>query len=291
MNTIDNKFSFRRLGTMMKRDVRADGMLYLMIFLGMLAFMTYFQLSHFSSNNYLTYLEHYGADRAVKNLHFEMYGHSLMVLLTYICLTTMTLCNPMRKKKGAINYLMMPATCAEKFVSRILISVIATLVLTVLVWLLSDLLRMGIIATFPRYADVPAECNVFTVNRTLWALGNVLTKSCIGGPDRTLHPLVVNYAMVMFYLYCHSLMVLGACMFRNVVASLVPFFTLVYVVFLTADSYFLEEMMACHPVPTLLVFGILTLFNWWLSYRLFSRKQVAPVSCINFFKRRKEVTV
>ena len=283
MNTIDNKFSFRRLGTMMKRDVIADGMLYLVIFLGMLAFMTYFQLSHFSSNNHLAYLEHYGVDRAVKNLHFEMFSHSLMVLLTYICLTTMTLCNPTRKKKGAINY------CAEKFVSRILVAVIATLILTLLVWLLSDLLRMGIIATFPRYADVPAECNVFTVNHTLQALGNVLTKSCIGGPDRTLHPLVVNYAMVMFYLYSHSLMLLGACMFRNVVASLAPFFALVYVVFLTADSYYLEEMMANHPVPTLLVFTILTVFNWWLSYYYFSHKMV--VRRPGYIIRRKEATV
>ena len=274
---------------MMKRDVIADGMLYLVIFLGMLAFMTYFQLSHFSSNNHLAYLEHYGVDRAVKNLHFEMFSHSLMVLLTYICLTTMTLCNPTRKKKGAINYLMMPATCAEKFVSRILVAVIATLILTLLVWLLSDLLRMGIIATFPRYADVPAECNVFTVNHTLQALGNVLTKSCIGGSDRTLHPLVVNYAMVMFYLYSHSLMLLGACMFRNVVASLAPFFALVYVVFLTGDSYYLEEMMANHPVPTLLVFTILTVFNWWLSYYYFSHKMV--VCRPGYIIRRKEATV
>ena len=272
---------------MMKRDVIADGMLYLVIFLGMLAFMTYFQLSHFSSNNHLAYLEHYGVDRAVKNLHFEMFSHSLMVLLTYICLTTMTLCNPTRKKKGAINYLMMPATCAEKFVSRILVAVIATLILTLLVWLLSDLLRMGIIAAFPRYADVPAECNVFTIGHTLWALGNVFSKRSFGGPDQTLYPLVCNYAMVMFYLYSHSLMSLGACMFRNVVASLFPFFALVYVVFLTGDG--LTNLMAHHPVPTLLVFTILTVFNWWLSYYYFSHKMV--VRRPGYIIRRKEATV
>ena len=287
MNTINDKFSFRRLCSVMKRDITADGMLYLWIFLGMLAFMTYFQLSHFSSNNHLAYLEHYGVDRAVKNLHFEMFSHSLMVLLTYICLTTMTLCNPTRKKKGAINYLMMPATCAEKFVSRILVAVIATLILTLLVWLLSDLLRMGIIAAFPRYADVPAECNVFTIGHTLWALGNVFSKRSFGGPDQTLYPLVCNYAMVMFYLYSHSLMSLGACVFRNVVASLFPFFALVYVVFLTGDG--LTNLMAHHPVPTLLVFTILTVFNWWLSYYYFSHKMV--VRRPGYIIRRKEATV
>ena len=35
----------------------------------------------------------------------------------------------------------------------------------------------------------------------------------------------------------------------------------------------------------------LVVFNWWLSYRLFSRKQVVPVSRVNFFKNRKEATV
>ena len=35
----------------------------------------------------------------------------------------------------------------------------------------------------------------------------------------------------------------------------------------------------------------LVIFNWWLSYRLFSRKQVVPVSRVNFFKNRKEAAV
>jgi hypothetical protein len=84
-------------------------------------------------------------------------------------------------------------------------------------------------------------------------------------------------------------MLLGACMFRNVVASLAPFFALLYVVFLTADSYYLEEMMANHPVPTLLVFTILTVFNWWLSYYYFSHKMV--VRRPGYIIRRKEATV
>ena len=287
MNTIDNKFSVKRLGAMMKRDVRADGMLYLVIFLGMLAFMTYFQLSHFSSNNHLAYLEHYGVDRAVKNLYFEMFHHSLMVLLTYICLTTITLCNPTRKKKVAINYLMMPATCAEKFVSRVLVSVIATLVLTLLVWLLSDLVRMGIVATFPRFADVPAECNVFTMNHTLQALGKTFTSNVFRNNGTTL-PLTANYAMVAFYVYCHSLMLLGACIFRNPIAGLLPFVAFAYLVFLTEESSLFDNMMAQHSVFTLLIFATLIIFNWWLSYYYFSRKQIVR-RADNIIKRKEAV--
>ena len=287
MNTITNtnSFSFRRLGEVLKRDIQADKMLYLWIFLGMLAVMIYFQLSYFSSNNYIVCLKYDGADRAVKDFYIETFGNSLMVLLTYICLTTITLCNPTRKKKGSINYLMMPATCAEKFVSRILMAVIATLILTLFVWLLADLVRMGIIATFPRYADVPSECNVFTVNRTLLALASVFSKRSIGGPDHTLYPLVCNYALVMFYVYSHSLMLLGACVFRNVVASLFPFFALVYVVFLTGDG--LTNMMAQYPVFTLLIFMALIIFNWWLSYYYFSHKQI--VRRTGYIIKRKEV--
>jgi uncharacterized membrane protein len=146
---------------------------------------------------------------------------------------------------------------------------------------------MGIIATFPRYAEVPSECNVFTVNRTLLALVNVFSKRCIGGPDHTLYPLVSNYAMVMFYVYCHSLMLLGACVFRNVVASLSPFFALVYVVFLTGDG--LENLITQYPVLVLLIFTILIVFNWWLSYYYFSHKMV--VRRPSYIMKRKEATV
>lgn len=287
MNTINDKFSIRRLGTVMKLDIMADRMLYLVLFVCMVFLMTYQQVAHFDSHNHLIHLSEGDMEWVVKNLRLEMFSSSLMVLLAYIGVMTASICNPTRKKETAINYLMIPSTCAEKFVSRVLIIVLGTLSMTLLVWLLSDLMRMAIVAALPRYANVPAECNVFTFNSTLQALSNVFFTRSIGGPDHVLYPLVCNYAMVAFYVYSHSLMLLGACIFRNFFAGFAPFFIFVYLVFLIGDG--LDNMMAQYPVLLLLVFTILIVLNWWLSYYYFSHKMI--VRRPGYIIKKKEAAV
>ena len=286
MNTIanTNSFSFRRLGEVLKRDIQTDKMLYLGLFIVSFLLMTYLQVRHFDSRNHLFYIERGEISKAIMNLRFNMFSHSLMVLLFYIGIMTATFCNPVRKKQKATSYLMMPVTCAERFVSRVLITIFGTLIMTLLVWLLSDLTRMSIVATFSRYSDA-IGCNVFTINHTLWALGKTFCVNAFGG-NGVEYPLVCNYALMAFYVYCHSLMLLGACIFRNPIAGFLPFVAFAYLVSL---SYFFEKMMAQYPVFTLLIFMALIIFNWWLSYYYFSHKMV--VRRPSYIMKRKEATV
>lgn len=180
----------------------------------------------------------------------------------------------------------MPVTCTERFVSRVLITIFGTLIMTLLVWLLSDLARMGIVATFSRYSDA-IGCNEFTINHTLAALGKTFTSNVFRSNGATL-PLTANYAMVAFYVYCHSLMLLGACIFRNPIAGFFPFVAFAYLVFLTEESNLFDNMMAQHSVFTLLIFATLIIFNWWLSYYYFSRKQIVHRKD-NIIKRKEAV--
>ena len=275
-----NSFSLKRLGAMLKRDIIADGMLYIAIFLGMLALMTYLQIDFFNvdTSDRVSYFEYCIVngyiDTAISQVAFGIWRISLPILLGYLFIMTATLCNPIAKKKSAINYLMLPATCAEKFVSRILITVVATLVMTVLVWYLSDLIRMAIVSTLPRFSNIPAECNTFVVDDTLATFGRLFTKNYIAREEAAL-PLVSNYALVVFYIYSHSLVLLGASIFRLYIARFAPFMGLVYLLFLALDNTTIyDDMVGIYPVPTLVVFAILTLFNWWLSYYYFSHKQI-----------------
>ena len=283
MNTITNtnSFSLRRLGEVLKRDLQADKMLYLGLFIVSFLLMTYLQVRHFDSHNHLLHIERGEISKAIMNLRFNMFSHSLMVLLFYIGIMTATFCNPVRKKQKATSYLMMPVTCAERFVSRVLITIFGTLIMTLLVWLLSDLTRMSIVATFSRYSDA-IGCNVFTINHTLWALGRTFSVNVFKSNGVTL-PLTANYAMVAFYVYCHSLMLLGACIFRNPIAGFLPFAAFAYLVSL---SHFFENMMTQHSVSTLIIFMALIIFNWWLSYYYFSRKQI--VRRAGYIIKRKE---
>ena len=287
-----NSFSLKRLGAMLKRDITADGMLYLGIFLGMLALMTYLQVDFFNvdTSDRVSYFEYCivngYVDTAISQVAFGIWRISLPILLGYLFIMTATLCNPIAKKKSAINYLMLPATCGEKFVSRILITVVATLFMTVLVWYLSDLIRMAIVSTLPRFSNIPAECNTFVVDDTLATFGRLFTKNCVAREEAAL-PLVSNYALVVFYIYSHSLVLLGASIFRLYIARFAPFMGLVYLLFLTLDNTTIyDDMVGIYPVPTLVVFAILTLFNWWLSYYYFSHKQI--VRRAGYIIRRKE---
>ena len=275
-----NSFSLKRLGAMLKRDITADGMLYLGIFLGMLALMTYLQVDFFNvdTSDRVSYFEYCivngYVDTAISQVAFGIWRISLPILLGYLFIMTATLCNPIAKKKSAINYLMLPATCAEKFVSRILVTVVAPLGMAVLVWFLSDLIRIPIVATLSHFSNIPAECNTFVVDDTLATFGRLFTKNCVAREEAAL-PLVSNYALVVFYIYSHSLVLLGASIFRLYIARFAPFMGLVYLLFLTLDNTTIyDDMVGIYPVPTLVVFAILTLFNWWLSYYYFSHKQI-----------------
>ena len=291
MNTINNKFSLRRLWMVMKRDITADGMLYLGIFLGMVVLLTFLQLEFFKidlTNQNVSTFEYYIVngyiDKAISQVSFGLWRISFPVLLLYLFIMTATLCNPLTKKKSAINYLVLPASCAEKYVSRILITIVATLGMAILVAFLADLARMAIVATLPRFANIPAECNTFVVDDTLATLGLVFSKiySAYEGVPR---PLAVNYALVLFYVYCHSLILLGASIFRFYLARFAPLSVFIYLVILMDDMAILENMLLKHPVPTLIVFAILTLFNWWLTYYYFSQKMI--VRRAGYIKRKE----
>ena len=290
MKQVNNTFSLRRLWMVMKRDITADGMLYLGIFLGMVVLLTFLQLEFFKidlTNQNVSTFEYYIVngyiDKAISQVSFGIWQISFPVLVLYLFIMTATLCNPMTKKKSAINYLMLPASCAEKYVSRILITIVATLCMAVLVAFLADLARMAIVATLPRFANIPAECNTFVVDDTLATLGRVFSK--IYAYEGVPRPLAVNYALVLFYVYCHSLILLGASIFRFYLARFAPLSVFIYLVILMDDMAILENMMLKHPVTTLIVFAILILFNWWLTYYYFSHKMI--VRRAGYIKRKE----
>lgn len=291
MKQVNNTFSPRRLWMVMKRDITADGMLYLGIFLGMVALMTYLQVDFFdidTTDQRVSTFEYYiingYIDKAISQVSFGIWQISFPVMVLYLFIMTATLCNPITKKKSAINYLMLPASCAEKYVSRILITIVATLCMAVLVAFLADLARMAIVATLPRFANIPAECNTFVVDDTLATLGLVFSKSYYAY-EGVPYPLVVNYALVLLYVYTHSLVLLGASIFRFYIARFAPLVGFVYLMFLMDDMTILENMLLKHPVTTLIVFAILTLFNWWLTYYYFSHKMI--VRRAGYIKRKE----
>ncbi len=304
MNTINNKFSFARLGAVLKCDFVEHR------WSNIAAFFTLFVaflVCQFTQMNELIEISH------IRSISPEQYMPSLATDCTaffYGVLSLALMCAaadmcgvPLKTKGRGLNYLMMPATNMEKFVARTLVNTILLIVTAFAALLLADLVRMLFVPLFE-----VKEFYGFTLPRILVALGDPFSAAYsaggeVWGPtvDGTVRVIgfsayygAVNVTtMVAAFLFAHSLFILGGCFWRKAaiikiwITQIVVTSAVVWI-FVKLEPYVLPWLgdvltslfeteqqagmtLLSIAIPVLLA---LTAFNWWLGYRLFSRKQV-----------------
>ena len=304
MNTINNKFSFARLGAVLKCDFVEHR------WSNIAAFFTLFVaflVCQFTQMNKLIEISH------IRSISPEQYMPSLaanctaffygVLALTLMCAAADMCGVPLKTKGRGLNYLMMPATNMEKFVARALVNTILLIVMAFAALLLADLVRMLFVPLFE-----VKEFYGFTLPRILVALGNPFSAAYsaggeVWGPtvDGTVRVIgfsayygAVNVTtMVAAFLFAHSLFILGGCVWRKAaiikiwITQIVVTSAVVWI-FVKLEPYVLPWLgdvltslfeteqqagmtLMSIAIPVLLA---LTVLNWWLSYRLFSRKQV-----------------
>ena len=304
MNTINNKFSFARLGAVLKCDFVEHR------WSNIAAFFTLFVaflVCQFTQMNKLIEISH------IRSISPEQYMPSLatnctaffygVLALTLMCAAADMCGVPLKTKGRGLNYLMMPATNMEKFVARVLVNTILLIVMAFAALLLADLVRMLFVPLFE-----VKEFYGFTLPRILVALGDPFSAAYSAGGEvwgptadgtvrvigfSTYYGAVNVTTMVAAFLFAHSLFILGGCIWRKaaiikiwitqivVTSAVVWIFVKLepYVLPWLSDvltSLFETEQQAGMTlmniaIPVLLA---LTALNWWLGYRLFSRKQV-----------------
>ena len=305
MNTINTKFSFARLGAVLKCDLVEHR------WSNIAAFFTLFVaflVCQFTQMNELIEISHIHS-----SISPEQYMPSLaanctaffygVLALTLMCAAADMCGVPLKTKGRGLNYLMMPATNMEKFVARALVNTILLIVMAFAALLLADLVRMLFVPLFE-----VKEFYGFTLPRILVALGNPFSAAYsaggeVWGPtvDGTVRVIgfsayygAVNVTtMVAAFLFAHSLFILGGCVWRKAaiikiwITQIVVTSAVVWI-FVKLEPYvlpWLGEVLTSlfeteqHAGMTLMSIAIpvllaLTALNWWLSYRLFSRKQV-----------------
>ena len=305
MNTINNKFSFARLGAVLKCDLVEHR------WSNIAAFFTLFVaflVCQFTQMNELIEISHIHS-----SISPEQYMPSLaanctaffygVLALTLMCAAADMCGVPLKTKGRGLNYLMMPATNMEKFVARALVNTILLIVMAFVALLLADLVRMLFVPLFE-----VKEFYGFTLPRILVALGNPFSAAYsaggeVWGPtvDGTVRVIgfsayygAVNVTtMVAAFLFAHSLFILGGCVWRKAaiikiwITQIVVTSAVVWI-FVKLEPYVLPWLgdvltslfeteqqagmtLMSIAIPVLLA---LTVLNWWLGYRLFSRKQV-----------------
>ena len=334
MNTINDKFSFARLGAVLKCDFVEHRWSNIAAFFILFAAFLASQLSNMNSIIGTGLRHSIQPDQYMPSLAANFVPFFYGVLSLALMCAAADMCGvPLKTKGRGLNYLMMPATNMEKFVARALVNTILLIVMAFAALLLADLVRMLFVPlfevkefygfTFPRILGEIGETfsSLYRTGSEEWDVieGGIVT---VIGNNPYKGCLTVSI-FVIAILCVHSIFILGGCFWRKaaIVKILLVWFTagltIAWIVIklepIMMDSSKLSEIFSfinnwlpngafsfIESLPEALMFlrsvGIvlllaLTILNWWLSYRYFARKQVVPVSRVNFFKNRKEATV
>lgn len=304
MNTINNKFSFARLGAVLKCDFVEHRWSNIAAFFILFAAFLASQLSNMNSIIGTGLRHSIQPDQYMPSLAANFVPSFYGVLSLALMCAAADMCGvPLKTKGRGLNYLMMPATNMEKFVARALVNTILLIVMAFAALLLADLVRMLFVPLFE-----VKEFYGFTLPRILVALGNPFSAAYsaggeVWGPtvDGTVRVIgfsayygAVNVTtMVAAFLFAHSLFILGGCIWRKAaiikiwITQIVVTSAVVWI-FVKLEPYVLPWLgdvltslfeteqqagmtLMSIAIPVLLA---LTALNWWLGYRLFSRKQV-----------------
>ncbi len=309
MNTTNNKFSFARFGAVLKCDLMENWVRYVGVFAILFFANLAYQLSDIKDVVELSMLRGVPAEEYMGRLASDCVPFFYGVLaLALMCAAADMTAVPFKTKGRAMNYSMMPATKLEKFLSRALINTVMVIVMAYVALFLADLARMLYVSivdiegfygfTLPRVWS-----ELFEPLRAVYengGVGYVFVNGVMLRPGWEMGMAIMAVAtIVLFVLYVHSIFLLGGCIWRKgallntlfmgcmiaflfvwMIANIIPYIEpwFVEVVEPWAERTFVSEkaftrFLFSIAIPLLLV---LTSLHWWLSYRLFSRKQMIP---------------
>ena len=272
MNT-NRYFSFSRLGLVMKRDFMENWKTNLYRFLG--PYTIFLLVMWFSSMNMTNFNEF---SDIVSATFFSVLFFGGSFTASYVLET-------MNTQQKRTSFLMLPATTFEKFFARFLYVTLGFVVLSTIALLLAEVTRFLLLPLF----DLPDTFKQSTLPSVWQTIMNVRTFNFNGSG---IMESVVGW---LFLIWIHSFFLLGGCRwYKNAfwktlgLIILVNFFFIFVSVNLveSLDESVIEEIVLwCEAnfswvtVTGILSFAIvmfmlLIVLNWWLSYRCFTRSQV-----------------
>lgn len=284
---METTFSMTRVQHIMRRDLIENWKSNLYGLLGIFAACFFPMLGFLWSAERWTeegYPEVYSFERFCGNM-LGIIGMVVSVAMIYYASRIMKC---MDNKEKRISYLLLPATKLEKFFSRALFVTIGTVLMILVALLALELTHYLLLPVFdlPAVYSQPMLVEVFSLR---WAHASV---------DATGEPVYSWWLMqLLVWIFClwnHSLFILGGsfwykhpflktigtCLAVTILGGIL-FANLAEGGFLARFSDWMQEHYQDTPqtVNGLLtiisvVFLLFTVFNWWLSYRLFTCSEV-----------------
>lgn len=271
---------FHRLAMVLRWDALSNWKKYVRNTLG-LAFVFSFICIWFQfnwrSNSYVTYYD-------VKDLYLSDLSGSFMFIsfIIFIFCGSRIFIN-MKTKASRSLFLMLPATNMEKFISRLLYTVLGTFLMIVASWMIADIIQL----VFSLFLTPGMQGSLVGKAFEELFLNNNLDSSHFivrNGTSVLGQTFPVGMVLFSLTLFTHSFFTLGGTVFRKS-ATLLTICSSFILMFATAMiSSFVDEDVLVHFVHSMepdtfgwlmvMVLLLLSVFNYWAAYKLFTHMQI-----------------
>ncbi len=291
----NNFFSFPRIMMVMKREIMENWKTNLYRLIGLYAaFLLIFLLYMYNMSNNAMYLSN--PDLALDNFSQTSLGAFLFIIGIVSLVYAANIMENMITKEKRISFLMLPATMIEKFVARFLYVTVGLLIAVVATVSLAEVTRLLLLSLF----NVPETLHQSVLPKMFFMFTNLIYVSgkdeFIGNAEwGTFNLELVSIYCWTFLVWYHSLYILGGNYWHKK-----PFFKTLGTLLLVmiGSSIIIANIISWAGVSNMQSFGewigetfnwmtgtmffamgiifftVLTFFNWWLSYKLFTRSQV-----------------
>ena len=275
---MNNTFDIKRLGLLMRWDIQTRWKHY--VFSTLACIISYSLYSLIWQNNYkgVGMFEGTPVDTQNHYLINETMFFGIMIFIAFYVWASCIFCN-LKTKTYRESFLMLPASNLEKYMVRLLLMVIVSIVELTVILITTDAIQLAF-----SYIINPG----FHVSITLPIIHEILDTPLFtrwGEQD------AIFYS---FFIFAHSFCTLGGTFYRKMaplftfVTGLVLFLALGYLVNWMGNAGLLDFLTPYNDGhnyvwTTVLCILLLALsaFNYWASYKIFTRMQVICNKWIN----------
>ena len=277
MNTKNNNFQFSRLLMVMRWDMFTNLKSYLNMMLG----MTFALLPFFIMQLYQLSKQYQLFPDTIDLSYLGMSQYVLMIFSIAMYMMATQIFMVMKTTGQREQFLMLPASNLEKYISRFLFSTLGAAVAMITAIVVSDLVQL-IFSFVLLPGHHQSVC--LSIMALLWKIWTTFIENI----DST-GALLLSLSIVTCGVLVHSFFILCGTLFRKhtIVVSGILFIVMIYLVIYVIESvpgtittclmHGDNSWIFCLLIAELLLAG----FQYWLSYKVFTRMQVICNRWIN----------
>ena len=277
MNTKNNNFQFSRLLMVMRWDMFTNLKSYLNMMLG----MTFALLPFFIMQLYQLSKQYQLFPDTIDLRYWGMSQYVLMIFSIAMYMMATQIFMVMKTTGQREQFLMLPASNLEKYISRFLFSTLGAAVAMITAIVVSDLVQL-IFSFVLLPGHHQSVC--LSIMALLWKIWTTFIESIDSAGALMLSLLIMTCGVLV-----HSFFILCGTLFRKhtIVVSGILFIVMIYLVIYVIESvpgtittclmHGDNSWLFCLLIAELLLAG----FRYWLSYKVFTRMQVICNKWIN----------